>query len=77
MRFDNMRDSGAVLLHKLCHNVEVEPPLTPIDNELLQLRTTNTSNEAMTSKRGLEARTDCFFKWCERNACELHNKQES
>ena len=47
MRYDNMGNSGAVLLDKVWDNVEVEPYLTPIDNELLQLRTANTSNEAL------------------------------
>ncbi len=77
MRYDNMRNSGAVLLDKVCYNVEVEPYLTPIDNELLQLRTANTSNEAMASKRVLETQSNCFFMWCESNVCGLHKSLES
>ncbi len=46
MRHDNIRDTCAVLLDKVCHDVEVEPHLTPIDNEQFHLRTANTSDEA-------------------------------
>ncbi len=46
LRHDNIRYTCAVLLDKVCHDVEVEPHLTPIDNEQFHLRTANTSSEA-------------------------------
>ena len=45
-RHDGIRNRLTSLLSKVCKNVEVEPHLLPIDNEVFNLRSTVTSHEA-------------------------------
>ena len=45
-RHDGVRDLLTGLLNKVCNNVEAEPHLIPLDGEMFDLRSTNTSNEA-------------------------------
>ena len=45
-RHDGIRNLLTSLLSKVCKNVEVEPHLLPIDNEVFDLRSTVTSHEA-------------------------------
>ena len=42
----NVRDLFTVLINKVCVNVETEPNLKPLKNELLDLKTSNTRPEA-------------------------------
>ena len=43
---DNVRELFTALINKVCINVETEPHLLPLENELLDLKTSNTSPEA-------------------------------
>ena len=45
-RHDGIRNLLTSVLSKVCKNVEVEPHLLPIDNEVFDLRSTVTSHEA-------------------------------
>ena len=45
-RHDNLRDIFTVLLNKVCIDVENEPHLLPVTNEIFNHRTANTENEA-------------------------------
>ena len=45
-RHDSIRNLLTSLLNKVCKNVEVEPHLLPIDNEVCDIRSTVTSHEA-------------------------------
>ena len=45
-RHDKLRNLLAGSLKKICNNVEVEPQLTKIDNELFRLQTTSTEDDA-------------------------------
>ena len=45
-RHDNIRDLITSLLNRVCHNVQAEPHLIPITDEVFRLASTNTSEEA-------------------------------
>ena len=45
-RLDKLRNLLAGLLTRVCNNVEVEPQLTKIDNEVFRLQTTSTEDDA-------------------------------
>ena len=44
MRHNDIRDSEANLLKKVCSNVEIEPPLQPLTNEHLERGSINTDS---------------------------------
>ena len=44
-RHDIVRDLLTPFINKVCHNVEIEPRLQPLDNERLHLRSAVTSSE--------------------------------
>ena len=44
-RHDGVRDLLTAFINKVCHNVEIEPRLQPLDNERLHLRGAVTSSE--------------------------------
>ena len=46
LRHDNIRDSLAHLLSKVCKYVEVKPHLIKLTREQMHLKTANTSDEA-------------------------------
>ena len=46
---DSIRDFETSLLRKVCTDVESEPHLLPVTTEVLQVRSANTSAEALTS----------------------------
>ena len=45
-RHDAARNLLTSLLSKVCKNVQVEPHLQPLDNEVMNLRSTSTSSDA-------------------------------
>ena len=45
-RHDGVRNLLTSLLSKVCKNVQVEPHLQPLDNEVMNLRSATTSSEA-------------------------------
>ena len=45
-RHDGIRDLLATLVSKVCKNVQSEPHLIPVENEVFELRSANTSSEA-------------------------------
>ena len=45
-RHDNIKNILTSALSKICKNVESEPGLIPLDNEIFALRSANTSDEA-------------------------------
>ena len=45
-RHDNIKVLFTTLLNKVCTNVQSEPHLIPLDNDIFNLRTANTSEEA-------------------------------
>ena len=45
-RHDNVRDLLTTLLSKVCHNVQAEPHLIPLDGEQFNLKSTSTSQDA-------------------------------
>ena len=46
LRHDTIRDVFTTQLDKVCHNVQAEPHLIPLDGETFDLRSANTSEEA-------------------------------
>ena len=75
-RHDGIRNLLTSLLSKICKNVEVEPHLLPIDNEVFDLRSTVTIHEArLDIKAGSfwsRGETAFFDVRCTCNACELN-----
>ena len=78
MRFDNVRDILTSFLCKVCKDVQSEPHLIPLENEVLHLNTANRSEEP---------RLDIKAKWIlgtwpnvilryQSYACERHVKQK-
>ena len=63
IRHNDLRDFTAELLNEICHDVEVEPCLTPLSGESFQHKTSNTSDDARgdISARGLWARGQKTF----------------
>ena len=45
-RHDNIRDLLTTLLSKVCKDVEAEPHLIPVTNEIMNLRSANTNDES-------------------------------
>ena len=45
-RHDNIRDLLTTLLSKVCKDVEAEPHLIPVTNEIMDLRSANTNDES-------------------------------
>jgi hypothetical protein len=45
-RRDNVRDLLTTLLNKVCHNVQAEPQLLPLDGERFRLKSTTTAQDA-------------------------------
>jgi hypothetical protein len=45
-RHDGVRDLLTILLNRVCNNVQAEPHLIPLDNELLNLKSSSTSPDA-------------------------------
>ena len=56
-RHNNIRDLFTVLLDKVCVDVENEPHLLPITNEIFQHKSANTKNEAR-----LDIKADSFWR---------------
>ena len=46
MRHNEIRDLTAELLHEVCYDVQTEPKLNPVTEEIFSLKTANTSDEA-------------------------------
>ena len=64
IRHNEIRDFTAEVLREVCHNVEIEPLLTPLTGERFQYRTANTDDQARldVSARGVWTRgSKAFF----------------
>ena len=53
IRQNDIRDFTSELLNEVCHDVEVEPILTPLTGESFNQLSTNTSDEARCDARGV------------------------
>ena len=51
IRHNEIRDFTSELLNEVCHDVEVEPTLTPLTGEAFNYRTANTSDEEWSKSR--------------------------
>ena len=79
IRYNDLRDLTANMLSEVCEDVENEPKLTPLADEVLGSRTANTTNEARLDirtcgvwERGQQAFLD--LKVFHPNACRYINK---
>ena len=59
VRHNELRDFLGSQLTEVCHNVAIEPLLTPLNGEVFQCRTTNTSQEARADVRAAGFWTRC------------------
>ena len=57
MQHNDLRDLTANVMSEVCKDTEIEPKLTPLYGEELQVRTSNNSNEAR-----VDIRTRGFWK---------------
>ena len=53
MRHNALRNAEAELLQEVCKDVQIEPPLMPIDNEVIKEGTTDQGARLDISARGL------------------------